>query len=336
MRSPEKHDLVIVGGGPAGLSAAINAESEGVDTLILDGSPRLGGQAGTSSFIENYPGFPEGISGPDLMFKMVDQAGRFDTEFFGPVRATGLEHTEEGVLVESENSRSFIGLTALLATGVQHRHLEARNLAVWLGRGVEYGSPNLNDDFKDQTIYVVGGANSAGQAAQHLRSFTDCKVHLIIRGDSIEAKMSDYLVRPLKEAENVVIHTNTVVKGVDGTSQLEELTLEHDGLEEVVPADRLFVMIGSAPNTKWLPAEVACDEKGFIMSGRNIPVVFLDRFRDQNGGRAPYGHETSLPGVFAVGDTRHGTIKRVASAVGDAGSAISEIHEYFAGLKEAS
>ncbi len=330
----EQHELIVIGGGPAGLAAAINAESEGLDTLVLEGSPRLGGQAGTSSLIENYPGFPDGISGPDLMFQMVDQAARFETEFLAPYRATDVSTTEDGIRVETDKHRSFIGGTVLLAMGVQNRPLDARNLPAWLGRGVEYGSPNLNENFEGQTIYVVGGANSAGQAVQHLRKFTDCKVHIVIRGDSLDAKMSEYLIEPLEEASNVEIHTNTIVTAVDGKSALETITLEEDGEEKIVQADRLLVMIGSQPNTLWLPDSVAKNDRGFVLTGGNIPEDDLSEFERTNGGRAPFGHESSIPGLFAAGDIRYGTIKRVASAVGDGSSTISEIHEFYSRLRE--
>src|SRR5580704_6685145 len=176
----ECHDLIIVGAGPAGLSAAINAESERIDSLVLETNNRLGGQAGTSTNIENYPGFPEGVSGEELTGRMIDQALKFSTEFLAPVRLDGVEETDNGILVHSDEGESFLGRSVLISCGVEYRRLRARNLAAYLGRGAMYGSPDISVPYKDKCIVVVGGANSAGQAALHLSQ--GCEVHLAVRG----------------------------------------------------------------------------------------------------------------------------------------------------------
>lgn len=334
MRRPDEgFHMVIVGAGPAGLSAAINAESERLDTVVLDGRDRLGGQAGTSSLIENLPGFPDGITGEDLTARMIAQALKFQTEFRAPVQVESITTAEEGIIV-SDDTENFLGRTALVCCGVEYRRLNARNLAAYLGRGVHYGTPNIRAVYEDKKIFVVGGANSAGQTAMHLSKFTGCKVHMLVRGESIEDKMSGYLVDRVAANSNIQVHTQTEVVGVDGDGHLRKVIFETDGVEQEMPADELFVLIGATPKTNWLPDRVARDADGFIKAGSDIPADVRAEFVDLTG-RQPFGHETSVPGLFVAGDVRCGTTKRVAGAVGDGAIVVPEVHRYLSIKREA-
>lgn len=324
----ESHDLVIVGAGPAGLSAAVGAESENIDTLVLDSKSRLGGQAGTSSLIENFPGFPDGVTGPELVARMTDQALRFDTEFIAPLRVEGIRTTEESLVLFGD-SDEFIGRAALLSCGVDYRRLKARNLAAYLGRGVTYGSPHMGNTYKDRKICVVGGANSAGQAAMHLAQFTGCNVRMLIRGKSIEDKMSGYLVDRVVGKDNIEVLTESEVQAVNGNGRLEKVTIKTGEDESVLEIDELFVFIGAVPRTKWLPQDVVRDKLGFVVAGNDLPIEVRERFEGVCG-RPPFSHETSKPGLFVAGDVKSGSIKRVASAVGDSMGVIPELHQYFA------
>lgn len=328
MSKEKMYDLIIVGGGPAGLSAAINAESESLNTLVLDAAPQLGGQAGTSSLIENYPGFPEGVSGRRLTSLMIDQALRFSTEFMAPMRAEEIEATDEGLAVR-EDSEVVLGRTVLISSGVEYRRLIVPNLAAYSGRGVTYGSPRVTDDYCDRTVYVVGGANSAGQAAMHLASFSGCQVHMLVRGKSIEEKMSSYLSERISSTPNIEVLTESEVVSVDGDGHLKELTVQKSGEAVTLPADDLFVLIGAVPKTGWLPDGVARDASGFVLAGGDVEGEARRAFKELHG-RAPLTHETSMPGLFVAGDVRSGTTKRVASAVGDGATTVPDLHKYIA------
>lgn len=246
------YDLVVVGAGPAGLAAAIGAESERLNTLVIDGKSRLGGQAGTSSLIENYAGFPGGISGPELMHRMIDQALGFDTEFIAPSRAEGIHRVDDGLAICSD-SVQYGGRVVLLSCGVDYRRLQAKNVAAYLQRGINYGSPHMQSTFEGKKLVVVGGANSAGQAAVHLSKFSTCEVSMLVRGKSIEDKMSGYLIDKILGIGNIDVRTETEVIGVNGNGCLEELTLKTSSGEETMSADEVFIMIGAEPRTAGCP-----------------------------------------------------------------------------------
>lgn len=331
MSKEQIYDLIVVGGGPAGLSAAINAESEGIDTMVIDSAHKLGGQAGTSSLIENYAGFPKGVSGRKLTSLMIDQALNFNTEFLAPWRAENIQPTDEGLVVR-DGSEQLLGRAVLLSAGVEYRRLVVPNLAAYLGRGVSYGSPRTDDNFESKEAYVVGGANSAGQAAMHLAKFNGCSVKILVRGKDIESSMSAYLSERIHEKDNIEVLTQTEVTSVDGDGHLKEINIRTPKGERTVSADELFVMIGATPKTEWLPDDVQRDKTGFINAGADIDGEERERFVEENQ-RSPLTHETALTGLFAAGDIRYGTKKRVASAVGDGATAIPDIHRYLESLR---
>lgn len=327
MKNPEVHDLVVIGGGPAGLTAAMTAETERLDAIVLDSGPQVGGQAGTTSLIRNYPGFPKGVSGPELMANIVDQALEFDTEFIGPTRVINLHPQAEGILVQTEDGDEYLGSVALLSMGVEPRHIKARNLAAYVGRGATYGAPTLNTP-QEGHVFVIGGANSAGQAAEYLSSYETCKVHLLVRGDSIEDKMSGYLVDEVMEKvnqEKIVIHTQAELIGVNGNGHLEKVVVKQGDETIEMPANEVYVLIGSEPKTLWLPNGVERDGLGFITAGSDISEKRRAGFIEETG-RPPYAHETAIPRLFVAGDVRCGTNKRIALAIGDGAAVIPEIH----------
>jgi thioredoxin reductase (NADPH) len=333
MSNPEINDLVIVGSGPAGLSAAVSAASEGLRTLVIDGNYQLGGQAATTSKIENYAGFPNGITGKDLMFAMVDQAIKFGAEIQAPLQAEGIEVTDQAMEVRDDGVETILGHAVLISCGVQYRRHPGRNMSGYLRRGVSYGAPDTSSKYSGKKLFVVGGANSAGQAAMHLSQFGDCKITLLVRGDTIEGKMSAYLAERIKAAKNIEVHTQTEVVEAHGSGGLEAITVKRPGETERLEADRVFLLIGAVPKTKWLPEKITRDKHGFIQAGSDIPRETREQFVDENG-RPPYAHETCMPGLFVAGDVRSNSVNRVAGAAGDGAGVVSELHQYLAGLRE--
>ena len=324
------YDLVIVGGGPSGLAAAVYGASEGLATAVIERSAP-GGQAGQSARIENYLGFPNGLSGSDLSHRALTQAKRLGAELIltrdvvaldtrGPVHVLCLE---DGTEVETR--------AVIVATGVSYRLLDAPGLGELAGRGVFYGaSASEARATSGEDVYVVGAANSAGQAALHFAQFAR-RVVLLVRGQGLEKSMSQYLVSRILATENIDVRLETEVVGGTGSDHLETLTLRHrvTGQEEVVDASWLFVFIGAAPRTDWLPESVARDANGFILTGAD--VVAIDSFSTTWPLRRPPGLlETTVPGVFAAGDVRLGSMKRVASAVGEGASAVHLVHLHLA------
>jgi thioredoxin reductase (NADPH) len=320
-----KYDVIIIGSGPAGLSAAVNAASEGLHTLVLEANEQLGGQAGSSTLIENYAGFRDGVTGEDLAAAMIDQATKFRTQLIAPSRACKIQHEAGGYVITDDMDEQYHARSVVLANGVQYRRLHADGMSRYLGRGVSYGSPTLAADFCNKSVYVIGGANSAGQAAMHLSKCTGCTVHLVVRGKAIEDKMSKYLVDRIKACPNIYVHTDSEVVSVSGSDRLTGIEVRTDGDTWRGGVDSLFVLIGAVPRTSWLHADIKLDDHGFISTGDDVRIQGTDVF-----GRRPHPHETTLPGIFAAGDIRGGSIKRCAAAVGEGASVIHEVHQYLA------
>ncbi len=310
------YDVVIVGGGPAGVAAGVYAGAEGLSALVLD-DLAVGGQAGTSSRIENYMGFPTGISGADLCWRGEVQAMKFGTRFAVPRRATALRRDEDGTFcITLDNGSEVCARSVIVSTGVQYRRLPVEGLEEFEGAGVYYAATDLEARYcKGTEVVVIGGGNSAGQAAMFL-SRTAKHVHVLVRGPSLAASMSDYLLSRLERDPAITIHYNTQMTALHGGEQLEGVTI-HDrtaAQDWRVPSRAVFVMVGAAPNTGWLSGLVELDDKGFVQTG------------DAAGAASPY--ETSHPGIFAVGDVRAGSVKRVASAVGEGSVVISKVWDF--------
>jgi thioredoxin reductase (NADPH) len=325
------YDLIIVGAGPAGLAAAVYAASEGLDTLVVE--PQVaGGQAGTSTMIRNYLGFPRGIGGGDLANRALEQAWLFGANLVLAQRATGLRADGPRRLVRLSDGEEVAAEAVVVASGVSWRRLGVPRLEALVGAGVFYGAAGAEARaMEGQDVFVVGAGNSAGQAALHLAKYA-ASVTMLVRGPDLAANMSDYLVQELEQARNVAVRLRTrVVDGLGG-HRLEGLRLrrEGDGATEEVPAAALFVMIGGEPRTDWL-AGVERDDRGYILTGHDLlgpdgrPAGWPLR-------RPPLLLETSIPGVFAAGDVRHRSVKRVASAVGEGAVAVQLVHQYLGRL----
>jgi thioredoxin reductase (NADPH) len=317
-------DLVVVGAGPAGLAGAVYAASEGFETLVIE-RESIGGQAGSSSLIRNYPGFSRGISGADLGQRIYQQAWVFGTEFLMMQAATGLERQEDRFLIATSDGHEVGTRAVLLAMGVDYRRLEVPALDDFMGAGVFYGASSSEAQaLEGRRAFVVGGGNSAGQAAMHLSRYAE-RVTMVIRSADLEKTMSSYLRETLEAADNVELLPETEVVDAAGEGRLQDLTLRGVGSEEerVVAADGLFIMIGARPHTDWLPESVACDSHGFVLTGEDVAARGAWPLK-----RAPRMLETSVPGVFAAGDVRRRSIKRVAAAVGQGAAAVQQIHDH--------
>ncbi|HEU4846929.1 MAG TPA: FAD-dependent oxidoreductase [Rubrobacteraceae bacterium] len=322
-------DLVIVGAGPAGLAAAVYGASEGLDTLVVD-AETFGGQAGTSSLIRNYLGFSRGISGQELATQAYTQAWLFGASFDFARHATGLRRAEDGFLVSLSDGIEVRGRSVLIATGVSYRRLGVPALEPLQGAGVFYSAAVTEAQATEgREVHVVGGGNSAGQAAMHLSRYAS-KVMLLVRGASLAASMSEYLITEIEAAENIEVCLNTRVVDGKGEGRLEHLVLEDSasGTVDTVSSAAVFVLIGGQPRTEWLSEDIVRDRGGYIVTGQDLllrdwgtPVVWTQE-------RPPMLFETSVPGIFAAGDVRHGSVKRVASAVGEGSIAIPLIHRY--------
>jgi thioredoxin reductase (NADPH) len=316
-----RYDVAVVGGGPAGLTAAMYAGSEGLATLLLE-REAVGGQAGTTSLIRNYLGFPRGISGRELASRAVEQALAMGVEMVFVRSAVGLETLGEDRLLALADGNQAISRTVVIATGVTYRRLNVPGLDQLVGAGVFYGAAVTEATaLKGQRAFVVGGANSAGQAAVHLAPFAS-HVTLLVRGPSLSERMSAYLIKELERASNISVCPNTTVSSVYGSGRLEAIAVRNSatGEERTEPADGLFVLIGADPHSDWLAGAVERDAQGFLLTDSDVIHWPLDRL--------PLPQETSTPGVFAAGDVRHGSVKRVASAVGEGASAIQQVHRY--------
>jgi thioredoxin reductase (NADPH) len=326
--SAEFYDVVVVGGGPAGLGAAVYAASEGLRTVLVE-RRATGGQAGQSSRIENYLGFPDGVSGAQLTERARRQATKFGAEVLTARDVVGFDVCGSARVVRFDDGMQLSAHTVVLATGVTYRMLDAPGLEPLVGRGVFYGAATTEaPSCAGEDVYVVGGANSAGQAAVYFARFAR-RVHMLVRGDSLERSMSHYLVEQIRAIPNIEVHTCTEVVGGSGDDRLEQLTLRDatTGETRTVRAHWLFVFIGAAPRTEWLGGTIARDTRGFILAG---PDLVADGARPAGWvlDRLPYHLETSVPGVFVAGDVRAESVKRVASAVGEGAMAIALVHRY--------
>ncbi|MEL7446148.1 MAG: FAD-dependent oxidoreductase [Pseudomonadota bacterium] len=325
--SQRMFDLLIVGGGPAGVAAAVYAGSEGLDALVIE-DMAIGGQAGTSSRIENYMGFPTGISGTDLTYRGQIQALKFGTSFAMPRRVEQLERREDGTFCatldpdEDGNFDEVCARAVLVSTGVQYRRLPIDRLQELEGAGIYYAATEMEARFCQNTeVVVIGGGNSAGQAAMYL-SRTASHVHLLVRSGSLAASMSSYLSSRLEADPRVTIHYNTSMTELHGEEALEAVTLNGPDGDRRQETRAVFIMIGAAPNTGWLSGLVETDDKGFVLSGHEVHRA------------SPF--ETGTDGIFAVGDVRAGSVKRVASAVGEGSVVVSQIWSYLDGLKQSA
>ena len=323
----EFYDLVVIGGGPAGLGAAVYGASEGLRTVLVE-RQATGGQAGQSSRIENYLGFPDGVSGAQLTDRARRQARKFDAEVLTARDATGLSARGSARVITFSDGTEIAAHSVVLASGVAYRALDAPGLADLTGRGVYYGSASTEAQAcGDEDVYIVGGANSAGQAAVFFSKYAR-SVHLLVRGPSLEQSMSHYLIQQLRAIDNVHVRVGTTVVAAHGDDHLEALSLCEKGNDvERVECGHLFVFIGAAPCTDWLGDAIVRDAHGFVRTGPDL----LAEGRRPAGWRLdrdPYYLESSVPGVFVAGDVRSQSVKRVASAVGEGAMAVTLVHRY--------
>jgi thioredoxin reductase (NADPH) len=326
----EFYDMVVVGAGPAGLAAAVYGASEGLRTLVIE-PEAPGGQAGSTSRIENYLGFPSGISGADLGRRAHTQAARLGAEFVTQ-RATGLRIDGQYRFVQLADGREVSSHVVLLATGVRYRKLDIPGADRLTGRGIYYGAALVEAAAcKGEEIFVVGGANSAGQAALHFAKFAS-KVTMLLRGEGLSATMSKYLIDEIQGTSNIVLGPQTQVIEAEGELRLEGLRLKGPRGEWLEPASSLFVFIGAAPGSEWLPPCVLRDRNGFVLAGPDLRTNGKLAANGWQEKREPFLLESSVPGVFVAGDLRHGSVKRVASAVGEGSIAVQFAHQYLAGF----
>jgi len=318
-----RFDLVVVGAGPAGLAAAVYAASEGLKVVVLD-AKAPGGQAGTSSKIENYFGFPTGISGQALAGRGLSQCRKFGAEVGVPIEALTIERADaQSFQIGLDHDEGVQARAVVIATGARYRKPDITRLEHFEGRGIYYSATFMEVAFcNNQELIVVGGGNSAGQAAVFLARFA-LHVHVVIRGDGLSASMSDYLIRRINAAANITLHTRTTIVELCGESKLEAIRWDRQGQIEHKSIQHVFLFLGAQPNTRWLGDCVALDKDGFVLTG----AATGDKWKSV---RPPPDLETSRPGIFAAGDARSGSVKRVAAAVGEGAGAIQAVHQYLA------
>jgi len=323
-------DLIIIGAGPAGLAAAVYAASEGLDVLVIESSGP-GGQAGSSSKIENYLGFPTGISGHDLAGRAYAQSQKFGAQMLIAKDAKGLTCDRRPYKVLIADGESVPARTVIIASGAQYRRLNLENLSKFEGAGIYYGATHLEAQLcAGEEVVVVGGGNSAGQAAVFLAQTTR-RVHMLVRSDGLAKTMSRYLIRRIEQTPNIELHSNTEVISLEGNDHLERVTWRNNQSGQTASRNiaHLFSMTGAVPNSSWLNGCVTCDQIGFIKTGLDLTTEDLAKAQWPLK-RSPFLLETSLPGVFAIGDIREGSVKRVASAVGEGSIAVSFVHQALA------
>jgi thioredoxin reductase (NADPH) len=326
------YDLIIVGGGPGGLAAAVYGASEGLRTVMIE-REAPGGQAGTSSRIENYLGFPVGLSGSDLARRAVTQAKRFGVAILTPQEVSSIQVANNYRIVTLQSGAQLTGHAVILALGVAWRRLNVPGIDRFTGAGVYYGAAQTEAiACSGEDVFVVGGANSAGQAAMYFSRFAR-KVTMLVRGESLTKSMSQYLIDQIAATDNIEVIPHASVIEVKGETRLDALVIQNGQTGEVqtVPAKSLFIFIGAVPNTDWLDGVLARDNKGFILTGADL-VINGDRPRGWTLEREPFLLETSVPGIFAVGDVRHGSVKRVASGVGEGSICVQFVHRYLSHL----
>jgi len=322
-------DLLVVGAGPAGLSATINAASEGLDVVLVDSGQTPGGQAVQSSEIANYPGFPNGITGQDLMSACLAQAAKFNADIRCPEKVVALRLNGSSQIAITEDGDEICAKAIVLSPGLSYKRLNAKNIGAFMGRGVQYGAPTSDPKALGECcISIVGGANSAGQAAVHMAKNDKAMVRILIR-KKIEAGMSDYLIKKIRAMDNIKVLEGVEVLEVQGNNTLEKVIIKDvDGKTEEITTHHLFVFIGASPKTLWLrDSLVTFDNRGFIITGHTL--VNASMWQPDKVGRVPFPFEAA-PGVFAVGDVRANSIKRIASAVGEGSAVIPNVHQYLA------
>lgn len=326
----EIYDVVVIGAGPAGLAASVYGSSEGLKTLLIE-RRAPGGQAGTSSRIENYLGFPAGLSGADLTRRAIAQSARFGTDFLSPQSVKSIQVQDNYKKIILADDKEIMAKAIVITTGVDYRQLTTPGIAQFKGAGIYYGAANTEAAAcKNKTVFIVGGGNSAGQAAMYLSKFAK-QVNILIRKDNLSYTMSSYLIDQIKQVDNITVCTSREVVEARGHDSLEQLTIQNINTHEIYSEDAaaLYIFIGAKPFTDWLEDEIITNEKGFIETGRNLQ--HYDNFKKiWKLDRDPYLLETSCPGIFAAGDVRSGAMNRVASAVGEGSMAISFVHKYLA------
>ena len=323
------YDLIIVGGGPAGLAAAVYGASEGLRTLMIE-KEAPGGQAGTSSRIENYLGFPVGLSGGDLARRAVTQAKRFGVEILTPQEVQGIRLQEQYRIIQLKDGSEISCHALILALGVAWRRLNVPGIDRLTGAGIYYGAAQTEArSCEGEKVYIVGAANSAGQGAMYFSKYAS-KVVMLVRGDSLTKSMSQYLIEQIEATPNIEVRLHTSVIEAKGETSLSELTLINSltNKQETVSANSLFIFIGAKPSTEWLDGVVETDDRGFILAGTDLTRNGSNRPKGWNLDRDPFLLETNVPGVFAVGDVRHGSVKRVASGVGEGSICVQFVHNY--------
>lgn len=328
--SKSMYDVVIIGAGPSGLAAAVYGGSEGLNTALIE-KRAPGGQAGTSSRIENYLGFPNGLSGSELSRRAISQATRFGVEFLSPQEVTDVVLQDSYKIVKLKDGTEINTKSVIITTGVDYRALEATNIEKFTGAGVYYGAATTEAHAcREQDVYIVGGGNSAGQAAMYLSNFAN-NVFIVIRKKDLTSTMSHYLIDQIKGTPNIHLTPQTIVKEVNGEERLEEIQLQDINSNETrkVKAAALFIFIGARPLTDWLKLDIIKDKRGFIETGRDL-VRHSEFKKVWKLEREPFLLETCSPGIFAAGDVRAGAMNRVASAVGEGAMAVKFVHEYLA------